>query len=79
MSKYQFPYKGFILRNKYCLLLYNRYILYIILYNIYNIVQYLCPIHIPKIFRRKDITLTRNRVIRICIQNTLVPPIAGYF
>ena len=22
---------------------------------------------IPKIFRRKDITLTRNRVIRICI------------
>ena len=34
---------------------------------------------IPKIFRRKDITLTRNRVIRICIQNTLVPPIAGYF
>ena len=22
---------------------------------------------------------TRNRVIRICIQNTLVPPIAGYF
>ena len=33
----------------------------------------------PKIFRRKDITLTRNRVIRICIQNTLVPPIAGYF
>ena len=32
-----------------------------------------------KIFRRKDITLTRNRVIRICIQNTLVPPIAGYF
>ena len=36
-------------------------------------------IPIPKIFRRKDITLTRNRVIRICIQNTLVPPIAGYF
>ena len=34
---------------------------------------------IAKIFRRKDITLTRNRVIRICIQNTLVPPIAGYF
>ena len=34
---------------------------------------------LPKIFRRKDITLTRNRVIRICIQNTLVPPIAGYF
>ena len=34
---------------------------------------------ISKIFRRKDITLTRNRVIRICIQNTLVPPIAGYF
>ena len=29
--------------------------------------------------RRIDITLTRNRVIRICIQNTLVPPIAGYF
>ena len=28
---------------------------------------------IAKIFRRKDITLTRNRVIRICIQNTLVP------
>ena len=36
-------------------------------------------IPIPKIFRMKDITLTRNRVIRICIQNTLVPPIAGYF
>ena len=34
---------------------------------------------VTKIFRRKDITLTRNRVIRICIQNTLVPPIAGYF
>ena len=34
---------------------------------------------IPKIFRRKDIILTRNRVIRICIQNTPVPPIAGYF
>ena len=34
---------------------------------------------VAKIFRRKDITLTRNRVIRICIQNTLVPPIAGYF
>ena len=34
---------------------------------------------LSKIFRRKDITLTRNRVIRICIQNTLVPPIAGYF
>ena len=34
---------------------------------------------IAKIFRRKDITLTRNRVIRICIQNTLVPPMAGYF
>ena len=33
---------------------------------------------ISKIFRRKD-KLTRNRVIRICIQNTLVPPIAGYF
>ena len=33
----------------------------------------------PKIFRRKYITLTRNRVIRICIQNTPVPPIAGYF
>ena len=32
-----------------------------------------------KIFRRKDITLTRNRVIRIYIQNTLVPPRAGYF
>ena len=32
-----------------------------------------------KIFRRKDITLTRNHVIRICIQNTPVPPIAGYF
>ena len=39
---------------------------------------YVC-IYIPKIFRRKDITLTRNRVIRICKQNTLVPPIAGYF
>ena len=36
-------------------------------------------IDIAKIFRRKDITLTRNRVIRNCIQNTLVPPIAGYF
>ena len=34
---------------------------------------------LSKIFRRKDITLTRNRVIRICIQNTPVPPIAGYF
>ena len=34
---------------------------------------------VSKIFRRKDITLTRNRVILICIQNTLVPPIAGYF
>ena len=34
---------------------------------------------VSKIFRRKDITLTRNRVIRICIKNTLVPPIAGYF
>ena len=34
---------------------------------------------IAKIFRRKDITLTRNRVIRFCIQNTMVPPIAGYF
>ena len=34
---------------------------------------------ISKIFRRKDITLTRNRVIQICIQNTPVPPIAGYF
>ena len=33
----------------------------------------------PNIFRRKYITLTRNRVIRISIQNTLVPPIAGYF
>ena len=32
-----------------------------------------------KIFRRKDITLTRNRIIRICIQNTPVPTIAGYF
>ena len=32
---------------------------------------------LAKIFRRKDITLTRNRVIRICIQNTLVPHI-GY-
>ena len=41
---------------------------------------YVCVnIYISKIFRRKDITLTRNRVIRICIQNTLVPPIAGYF
>ena len=34
---------------------------------------------LSKIFGRKDITLTRNRVIHICIQNTLVPPIAGYF
>ena len=34
---------------------------------------------LSKIFRRKDITLTRNRVIRICILNTPVPPIAGYF
>ena len=34
---------------------------------------------ITKIFRRKDITLTRNCVIQISIQNTLVPPIAGYF
>ena len=34
---------------------------------------------VTKIFRKKDITLTRNCVIRICIQNTLVPPIAGYF
>ena len=32
-----------------------------------------------KIFLRNDITLTRNRVIQICIQNTLVPPISGYF
>ena len=30
-------------------------------------------------FRKKDITLTRNRVIQICIQNTPVPPIASYF
>ena len=37
------------------------------------------PIVWTKIFRRKDITLTQNRVIRICIQNTPVPPIAGYF
>ena len=42
----------------------------------YAIMGYLI---LPKIFRRKYITLTRNRVIRICIQNTLVPPIAGYF
>ena len=41
--------------------------------------RYLCYIGIPKIFRRKYITLTRNRVIRICIQNTPVPSIAGYF
>ena len=33
----------------------------------------------PKIVLRKDITLTRNRVIRIWIQNTPVPPISGYF
>ena len=38
-----------------------------------------CYLVITKIFRRKDITLTRNRVIQICIQNTPVPPIAGYF
>ena len=41
--------------------------------------KYNIKCNISKIFRRKDITLTRNRVIRICIQNTLVPPIAGYF
>ena len=32
-----------------------------------------------KDFLKENITLTRNRVIRICIQNTPVPPIAGYF
>ena len=31
------------------------------------------------IFLRKDITLTQNRVIRISIQNTPVPPISVYF
>ena len=39
-------------------------------------------IHYHKVYSKylkKDITLTRNRVIRICIQNTPVPPIAGYF
>ena len=51
--------------------MYIRYILY-------TIYSCLCMV-LSKIFRRKDITLTRNRVIRICIQNTLVPPIAGYF
>ena len=62
------------------------YFIYIaILYLIFNcdsslfIIFYSYYLLIPKIFRRKDITLTRNRVIRICIQNTLVPPIAGYF
>ena len=44
-----------------------------------NITNINDSILVSKIFRRKDITLTRNRVIRICIQNTLVPPIAGYF
>ena len=37
---------------------------------------------VSKILLRKDITLTRNCVIRIfifCIQNTPVPPISGYF
>ena len=46
---------------------------------IYILIIYINYTIVTKIFRRKDITLTRNRVIRICIQNTLVPPIAGYF
>ena len=54
------------------------YIIYIIYIRIINNMKK-ASIVISKIFRRKDITLTRNRVIRICIQNTLVPPIAGYF
>ena len=48
-------------------------------YEISKLVYVVLYILIAKIFRRKDITLTRNRVIRICIQNTPVPPIAGYF
>ena len=52
------------------------YILY--LYFILSLL-YLFTIVYTKIFRRKDIKLTGNRVIRICIQNTPVPPIAGYF
>ena len=54
------------------------YIIYIIYIRIINNMNK-ASIVISKIFRRKDITLTRNCVIRICIQNTLVPPIAGYF
>ena len=47
--------------------------------HIYIVLSMTWPMVLSKIFRRKDITLTRNRVIRISIQNTLVPPIAGYF
>ena len=46
---------------------------------VYNLYKKAFFTSMTKIFRRKDITLTRNRVIRIFIQNTLVPPIAGYF
>ena len=41
--------------------------------------SWIINIIIPIIFLRKDITLIRNRVIRICIQNTPVQPISGYF
>ena len=47
--------------------------------SIENMMHVTTNIVYAKIFRRKYITLTRNRVIRICIQNTLFPPIAGYF
>ena len=42
-----------------------------VLYNHYTI--------IIKIFLRKDITLTRNRVIRFCTQNPTAPPISVQF
>ena len=36
-------------------------------------------IAIPKIFLRKDITLTRNRIIIFCIQKPTAHPIWGHF
>ena len=55
----------------------KHYIVCSLLYFILCINIYIYSI--GKDFPKKDIKLTRNRVIRICIQNTLVPPIAGYF
>ena len=56
-----------------------RQYIYITISIIVEVISRFISIQIAKIFRRKDITLMRNRVIQICIQNTPVPPIAGYF